>query len=141
MLMQPLFGLLSDKIGRKPVLMWFGIMGTLCTVPILTLLTRTHSAWVAFFLVLAALTIVSGYTAINAVVKAELFPTNIRALGVGLPYALTVSVFGGTAEYVGLWAKQAGNESLFFWYVTGCIFISLLVYFFMRDTRHANRFE
>ena len=85
----------------------------------------------AFFLIMIALTIVSAYTAINAIVKAELFPTEIRALGVGLPYALTVSMFGGTAEYIALWFKKSGLEQGFYWYVTACIFLSLLVYIFM----------
>jgi MHS family alpha-ketoglutarate permease-like MFS transporter len=85
--------------------------------------------------------IVSGYTAINAVVKAELFPVEIRALGVGLPYALTVAVFGGTAEYVALWFKNAGNEAGFYWYVTACIGCSLLVYLWMPDTRRTSRIE
>jgi MHS family alpha-ketoglutarate permease-like MFS transporter len=141
MLLQPVFGLLSDKIGRRPVLMGFGVLGTLCTVPLLTTLVQTRDAFTAFLLVMAALVIVSGYTSINAVVKAELFPANIRALGVGLPYALTVSLFGGTAEYVGTWLKLAGRETWFFWYVTACILCSLLVYVFMRDTRRDHRFE
>lgn len=141
MCLQPVFGLISDKVGRRPVLMWFGVMGTLCTVPLLTALTHTRDAFTAFLLVLAALVIVSGYTSINAVVKAELFPASIRALGVGLPYALTVSLFGGTAEYVGTWLKLAGHESWFFWYVTACILCSLLVYAFMRDTQRHSRFE
>ena len=93
-LMQPLVGVLSDRIGRRPVLIAFGVLGTLFTVPIMTAIGETHSAGVAFLLILAALFIVSGYISINAVVKAELFPPQIRALGVGLPYALTVSVFG-----------------------------------------------
>ena len=84
---------------------------------------------------LAALVIVSGYTSINAVVKAELFPAGVRALGVGLPYALTVSIFGGTAEYVGAWLKSIGHESWFYVYLTGCIPVSLVVYLFMRDTK------
>ncbi|TSJ42038.1 MFS transporter [Fluviicola chungangensis] len=134
-ILQPLFGALSDKIGRKPLLVGFGVLGTIFTVPLLTALSHTHSAWTSFFLLMAGLVIVSGYTSINAIVKAELFPAEVRALGVGLPYALTVALFGGTAEYLALWFKNAGHESYFYWYVTGCIFISLLVYFFMKDTR------
>jgi MFS transporter, MHS family, alpha-ketoglutarate permease len=101
----------------------------------LTAISQTHDVWAAFFLNMAGLVIVSGYTSINAVVKAELFPARIRALGVGFPYAVTVSIFGGTAEYVALWLKQAGYESLFYWYVTASIFCSLAVYLSMRDTR------
>lgn len=136
--LQPLFGLLSDKIGRKPLLLGFGVLGTLATVPILTGISYASSQWQAFFYILVALIIVSGYTSINAVVKAELFPTEIRALGVGFPYAITVAVFGGTAEYVALWFKDTGHESYFYWYVTTCIFISLLVYVFMKDTKKTS---
>ncbi|HEX7305259.1 MFS transporter [Lentzea sp.] len=132
--LQPLAGALSDKIGRRPLLLGFGVLGTLATVPLLTALARTSEAFPAFLLMLGGLVIVTGYTSINAIVKAELFPTNIRALGVGLPYALTVAIFGGTAEYVALWFKQAGMESVFFYYVAGCVLISLLVYGFMRET-------
>ena len=143
-LLQPLFGLLSDRIGRKPLLIGFGILGSLCTVPMLSKLGQLDSAtdlWTAFLIIMLALIIVSGYTAINAVVKAELFPTNIRALGVGLPYSLTVAIFGGTCEYVALWFKHIGQEQYFFYYVTGCIFISLLVYSFMKDTKKTSSFH
>ena len=138
MLAQPLVGALSDRVGRRPVLMAFGVLGTLGTVPVLTALGTTRSEPRAFALLLAALLAVSGYTAINAVVKAELFPTEIRALGVGFPYAVTVSVFGGTAEYLALWAKSAGRESWYYWYVTACIAASLVVYATMRETRSAT---
>jgi MFS transporter, MHS family, alpha-ketoglutarate permease len=137
-LLQPLFGLLSDYIGRKPLLIGFGILGTLCTVPLLTALSHAHSEFYAFMLIMAGLIIVSGYTSINAIVKAELFPGQIRALGVGLPYALTTAIFGGTAEYVGLWFKKAGHENYFYLYVTLCIFISLVVYIRMKDTRNTS---
>ncbi len=135
MLIQPVVGIISDKVGRRPLLIFFGIFGSLCTVPILTTLHHVTHPMDAFLLIMTALMIVSGYTAINAVVKAELFPAEIRALGVGLPYALTVSIFGGTAEYIALWCKNSGMEQVFYWYVTACIFVSLMVYIFMTDTR------
>ena len=141
MCIQPLVGALSDKIGRRPILIAFGVLGTLFTVPILTTLHTMTTWWGAFFLIMAALIIVSGYTSINAVVKAELFPTEIRALGVGLPYALTVSIFGGTAEYIALWFKSAGMETGYYWYVTACIACSLAVYATMKDTRKHSRIE
>jgi MHS family alpha-ketoglutarate permease-like MFS transporter len=138
MLLQPLVGLVSDKVGRRPVLIAFGVLGTLGTVPLLTALGSTTSHARAFVLLTAALTVVSGYTAINAVVKAELFPTAIRALGVGFPYAVTVSLFGGTAEYLALWAKSVGHESWFYWYVTACIAASLCVYATMPETQRTS---
>lgn len=135
MLMQPLVGALSDRVGRRPILISFGVLGTLLTVPILSSLQQVETGMQAFWLVLGALAIVSGYTSINAVVKAELFPVEVRALGVALPYALTVALFGGTAEYVALWFKSIGYESGFYWYVTACIGCSLAVYVWMPDTR------
>ena len=141
MLMQPLVGALSDRIGRRPILIAFGLLGTALTVPILSQLQNVTTAAEAFWLILLALAIVSGYTAINAVVKAELFPVEVRALGVGLPYALTVATFGGTAEYVALWFKNAGHEAGFYWYVTACIGCSLLVYLWMPDTRKTSKIE
>ncbi len=135
MLLQPAAGALSDRIGRKPLMIGFGIGGVLLTVPIFTTLEAVRDPFVAFALVLGALVIVTGYTSINAVVKAELFPAHIRALGVALPYALANTIFGGTAEYVALWFKDAGHERAFYWYVTALIAVSLVVYTRMRETR------
>lgn len=134
-LLQPVFGSLSDKIGRKPLLIGFGILGTLFTYPLLNALSLTQSPYIACLLLLLALIIVSGYTSINAIVKAELFPAKIRALGVGFPYAFTVAVFGGTAEYIALWFKNTGHEQYFYWYVTSCIFVSLIIYLSMQETK------
>jgi MHS family alpha-ketoglutarate permease-like MFS transporter len=142
--LQPIYGALSDKIGRKWLLIWFGTMGTIFTIPLLNRLQATKSAWTAFFLIAAAWMIVAGYTSINAVVKAELFPTAVRATGVGLPFAITASIFGGTTESVALWFKSIGHEAWFSYYLTGVIACSLLVYVGMRDTkRHSamNRHE
>ena len=137
-LLQPLYGAISDRVGRKPVLMFFGIVGTLATVPILMTLRAAGSPLVAFVLICAAWVFTAGYTSINAVVKAELFPTNVRALGVGIPYALTVSIFGGTAPAIALAFKSAGHEDWFFYYLAGIIFLSFVVYMTMRDTKHAS---
>jgi MFS transporter, MHS family, alpha-ketoglutarate permease len=141
MCLQPLFGALSDRVGRRPLLIGFGILGTLLTVPLMTLLAGTKDFWTGFALIMAALVIVSGYTSINAVVKAELFPSHVRALGVALPYAIAVSLFGGSAEYVALGLKAQGMETAFYWYVTACIFVSLLVYIFTADTKVTSAFR
>ena len=138
MLLQPAAGALSDRVGRKPLMVGFGIAGVLFTYPIFTSLEQVESPFAAFALVFAALIIVSGYTSINAVVKAELFPAHIRALGVALPYALANTLFGGTAEYVALWFKASGMERGFYWYVTGMIALSLIVYARMRDTKKTS---
>jgi len=135
MCLQPIYGAISDRIGRKWLLIGFGVSGVLFTIPILTSLQQARGAFAAFLLIAAAWMIVSGYTSINAVVKAELFPTSIRATGVGVPYALTVSIFGGTADSVALWFKSLGHETWFYYYLTGMIGISLVVYLFMRDTK------
>ncbi|WP_380781324.1 MFS transporter [Sphingomonas sp. R86520] len=136
---QPVAGALSDRIGRKPLMVGFGVAGLVFTVPIFTVLETATNPYLAFALVVAALFIVTGYTAINAVVKAELFPAHIRALGVALPYALANTMFGGTAEYVALWLKNEGMERGFYWYVTAMIGVSLVVYLRMRDTRAHSR--
>jgi len=141
MLLQPVFGLLSDKIGRKPLLIAFGVLGAIATVPIMLLLGDTKNVWVAFVLIMLALIIVSAYTSINAVVKAELFPANVRALGVGFPYAIAVSLFGGTAEYIALLFKNEGHQEWFYWYVAGCIAVSLIVYVSMLDTQNHSKIE
>jgi MHS family alpha-ketoglutarate permease-like MFS transporter len=139
MCLQPLVGLLSDFAGRRPVLLTFGVLATLATIPLMSSLGRAATFGEALALIVVALTIVSGYTAVNAVVKAELFPTEVRALGVGFPYAVAVAVFGGTTEYVALQAKAAGHEAWFYWYVSGCAAISFIVYLSMPDTKRHSR--
>jgi MHS family alpha-ketoglutarate permease-like MFS transporter len=141
MLLQPVFGAISDKIGRKWLLIGFGVAGTLFTIPLLTALQNAQGPLQAFFLIALAWLIVSGYTSINAVVKAELFPTRIRATGVGLPYAITVSIFGGTAESIALWFKSIGHENWFYYYLTLCIATSLVVILLMRDTKKTSAMD
>ncbi|TKD51233.1 MFS transporter [Sphingomonas baiyangensis] len=135
MLLQPLVGALSDRVGRKPLMVGFGVLGVAFTYPIFTTLEDVRDPWTAFAICFGALAIVSGYSAISGVVKAEMYPAHIRTLGVALPYALANAVFGGTAEYIALWFKNAGIERGFYWYVTAMIGVSLVTYLRMRDTR------
>lgn len=135
MCVQPLYGALSDRIGRKPLLYWFGIMGTLTAVPLMTAIGVTRDPVIAFLLISAALLIVAGNTSVSGTVKAEMFPPHIRALGVGLPYAISISIFGGTAEPLAHLLKGWGRESLYFWYVAGMIGITCAVYTLVPETR------
>ncbi|HEX4811499.1 MAG TPA: MFS transporter [Nonomuraea sp.] len=137
MCLQPVAGALSDRIGRRPLLVTFGLGSMAGTVPLMTALGGVDGFGGALVLALTAMVIITGYTSINAAVKAELFPTSVRALGVALPHSIANALFGGTAEYVALWFKNAGAESGFFWYVSGCAAVSLVVYLTMRETADA----
>ena len=135
MLAQPLFGALSDRIGRRTSMLWFGIIGMLATVPLMTAIGQVSNPTTAFVLVMLALTGVSFYTSISGLVKAEMFPPEIRALAVGLSYAVGNAAFGGTAEYVALWFKSIGSESNFFWYVSVMCAVALFASWAMPDPR------
>jgi MHS family alpha-ketoglutarate permease-like MFS transporter len=135
MVIQPLFGALADRIGRRNAMIAFGTLMVLTTIPLLSAIGRASSPSMAFGLILLALAFVSFYTSISGLVKAELFPMEVRALGVGLSYAIANAVFGGTAEYVALWFKQAGHESYFYGYVTAVCAVTLVAAIAMPETR------
>lgn len=126
MVLQPFFGMLSDRIGRRNSMLLFGALGTLFTVPLLMALKTVTSPFMAFVLITLALCIVSFYTSISGLVKAEMFPPQVRALGVGLAYAVANAAFGGSAEYVALGLKTLGMENTFYWYVTAMMAIAFL---------------
>jgi MHS family alpha-ketoglutarate permease-like MFS transporter len=118
MVLQPLFGVLADRFGRRRQMIVFSLFFVLGTTPLLQALGRVSDGWTAFLLVITALTGMSLYTAISGVLKAELFPAGVRAIGVSFPYAIANALFGGTAEYFALWLKSQGHEGWFSWYVT-----------------------
>jgi MFS transporter, MHS family, dicarboxylic acid transporter PcaT len=136
MCLQPVFGALSDRIGRRNNMLLFGGLGTLATVPILSSLQHVASPVAAGTLIMLALAIVSFYTSVSGIVKAELFPPEVRAMGVGFAYAIGNAVFGGSAEYVALGLKSLGHESLFYWYVTVMMVVAFLVS--LRLPRHPS---
>lgn len=141
MVAQPFAGMLGDKFGLKRMMIINGVLAIITTVPILLLLGSTHNFWLALLLIIVALLIISLNTSISAIIKARLFPVNVRSLGVSLPYAVAVAIFGGTAEYIALWFKQHGHEQWFYWYVTICVIISLIAVIYMRDADEDSRME
>jgi MHS family alpha-ketoglutarate permease-like MFS transporter len=141
MIGQPFAGMLGDRVGRKRLMIISVSLTLVTTVPIMLLLASTHNFWLATFLIVIALLILSLNTSISAIIKAELFPVNVRSLGVSFPYALTVALFGGTAEYVALGFKKAGYAEGFYWYLTVCIAISLITVIFMPDTERYSKLE
>jgi metabolite-proton symporter len=138
MLLQPVFGALSDRIGRKNNMLLFSGIATLGAVPLLGALGRVSDPYMAFMLVLMALVIASFYTSISGVVKAELFPSTVRALGVGFTYAVGNALFGGTAEYVALSLKSSGREEWFAWYVAVLVAVAFAASVMMPDTRRKS---
>jgi MHS family alpha-ketoglutarate permease-like MFS transporter len=127
MLLQPAFGALSDRIGRRRSMMLFGALGAIAVIPILTALRGADDPIVAALLVIAALAILSLYTSVSAIVKAEMFPAEVRALGVGFAYAVGNALFGGSAEYVALALKSGGYEAAYGAYVTAMTLVFLIV--------------
>ena len=141
LLIQPVAGRISDFVGRKPLMIFFGVSATLFTFPIFATLEHTNSIPAAFALVMASLVIVTGYTSINAIIKAEMFPADIRALGVALPFAIANAIFGGTAEYVALYLKDIGHERWFYLYISTLAACSLVAYVRMRETKTTSLIE
>lgn len=137
-LMQPLFGALADRFGRKPMLLLFGIGGALVAAPTFLTLETVSSPVAATLLILIPLTFQAGYTANNALVKAELFPAHIRGLGVALPYAVGNAIFGGTVEMVALALKGAGVEWLFYFYVATVIGMAGIATLLLPETKERS---
>ncbi|MDB5700120.1 MAG: transporter [Sphingomonadales bacterium] len=138
MLLQPVWGLIADRFGRRPQLLLFGIGGMVVSVPVFTALGTATSPIAAFGLTLIPLTLLGAYTSISALVKAELFPPHIRTLGVALPYAIGNAAFGGTAEYVALWFKSVSTESGFYWYITALIGVATVAIGMLPETRRTS---
>lgn len=141
LVLQPFAGRLSDRVGRKPMMIFFGLGAMLFTYPIFSTLEAVRDVATAFALCMASLIIVTGYTSINAIIKAELFPAHIRALGVALPFAIANAIFGGTAEYVALYLKDAGHERWFYIYISALAAMSLVAYVRMRETKTNSLIE
>ncbi|MCE3037115.1 MFS transporter [Helicobacter sp. faydin-H20] len=131
MILQPIFGMLGDKIGHKKSLMIFSFLGFVGIYPFYHLLGIVKSSIGIFLIILALFIILSFYTSVAGIFKAKLFPEHVRALGTGLGYAVANAIFGGSAPYVALQFKNAGYENGFFIYVAVLMIIMFITSFFL----------
>lgn len=138
MLLQPAFGALADKIGTKTSLIIWSALSIICTIPGLRVIGNTDNAWVALSVIIGMLCIISFYTSISGIIKAAMFPTSVRAIGVGLSYAVANALFGGSAESVALGLKDIGYESIFYFYITGMMIIAFIAVLLMPNTREGG---
>jgi MFS family permease len=133
--MQPLAGMLSDKIGRKNNMLIFVIGMIALPIPMLSMIGKAQSMVTAGILIIIAMAFISMYTSISGIVKAEMFPAHIRGIGVGFTYAIGNSLFGGSAEYVALWFRDAGMATWFAIYVVIVAIVGFVAVLFMHDNR------
>ncbi|OPB35740.1 MFS family transporter [Bartonella taylorii] len=135
MLLQPVFGFLADKISTKTSLLVWSALSIIFTIPGLRMIADTNNTAIALLIIIGMLCIMSFYTSISGIVKAEMFPASVRAMGVGLSYAIANALFGGSAEYVALGLKNMGYESIFYFYITGMMIIAFIAVLLMPDAR------
>ncbi|MFJ7005676.1 MFS family transporter [Pseudomonas putida] len=137
MFAQPVFGMLADKIGVRRNMIIFGLLSTFLVIPLLSAIKSVQDPLSAFALVVAGLLIAAFYTPVTGVLKADFYPPTVRALGVGLPYAVGAAMFGGSAEYVALSFRSLGMEQYFYLYVAAIAAITLVSSLLMPDlSRH-----
>ncbi|ASR89467.1 MULTISPECIES: MFS transporter [Alcaligenes] len=132
MVVQPLFGALSDRIGRKPQLIVFAAGYLFFFYPLMSTLGPSFGSILTvelFGLVLYAM-----YTSIGPAIMSEQFPTSVRAVGIGAPYNLMVALLGGTTPYLLTWLQSNGLERWFFYYVLAGAVITLITFIRMPET-------
>jgi len=130
----PFWGKLADRIGRKKVL-WAGAIGAgLLHFPMTALLK--DSAWQLAVSMSVMLIFIAASAAIVPAVYAELFPTSIRTVGVGVPYSICVALFGGTAPYLQQWlGTSLQSPQLFNVYAVALLAVSALFVFTIPETK------
>lgn len=125
---QPVFGSISDRIGRRSSMLAFSLLSAIFIYPIMAIGMPNYidSPIIITLLLIFMMMILSFYTSISGLVKAEMFPPHVRALGVGFSYAVGNAIFGGSAPSVALQFKAAGIENTFFIYVIVMLIICFL---------------
>ncbi|WP_455475175.1 MFS family transporter [Bartonella sp. B17] len=135
MLIQPLCGILADKIGIKTVIITWSVLATIFTFPGMKIIGNTNSPWVALSTIIGLFFIMSFYTSISGIVKSAMFPSSIRALGVGISHAIGNALLGGSAESIALKLKSIGHESIFYYYITGVMIFAFIALLFVPNVK------
>jgi MFS transporter, MHS family, alpha-ketoglutarate permease len=132
----PFAGMLSDRVGRKPTMSAFALGYLVIAWPAFHFLQNNF--WVVLAIELGGIILLLGYSANCAAVMAEQFPPEVRTVGIGLPYALAVAIFGGTAPYITTWMTSNGYQEYIWLYVAAAAIVGLAVYLTMPETRARN---
>lgn len=134
-LIQPLGGLLSDRIGRKPMLITFAAGSAIATVPLLNAIGT--SFWSLLLVQCTGMVLLTGYTSIAAATTVELYSSRVRGTGIGFPYSMAMALFGGTTPTVGTWLHSTGHSDWFGWYIVACVLVTLVTCLTLRETFRA----
>jgi MHS family alpha-ketoglutarate permease-like MFS transporter len=141
MLIQPVVGMISDRIGRRNSMLIFATSMIVLPVPLLAAIGSQQSPLIVGLLILFAMVFLSFYTSISGIVKAEMFPAHVRGLGVGFTYAIGNSLFGGSATYVALFMKNHGFGGVFPWYMVGVAALGMVAILAMHDNRRHSTLD
>jgi MFS transporter, MHS family, alpha-ketoglutarate permease len=132
----PFWGALSDRVGRKPILLGSATLSAVLFFPLQALIQAR--SWQLFVAMGIALLLVAGASAIGPAYFAELFPTGIRAVGLGVPYSLTVALFGGTAPYLQTYLAQQHHGAAFSGWVIALLAITVVTIALTPETRNRD---
>lgn len=127
------FGALSDRFGRKPQMLFWSAAIAILIVPLSYLIGPGLGKLVVVFCV--GLGLYALLSSIAPAIMSEVFPTELRALGIGAWYNLTVATFGGTAPLVIEWLADIGAPTAFFWYVATGAVIAFVAILTLKETK------
>ncbi|ALE73098.1 major facilitator transporter [Pseudonocardia sp. EC080610-09] len=132
MLLLPAWGAASDRFGRRRTLLVPGALLVVLLFPLDAMISDGPTLFVAMTV---ALVLIGAPCAIAPALYAELFPTGIRAAGLGVPYSVSVALFGGTAPYLQTLFAEIGRPGLFLAYSAGLLVVSGVAVYLLPETR------